>query len=202
MRSISSNVIVSAVRSYSFVVFGDACPAIRWACSSVPPFDRYAVISPPSRKQPVPTHRIPAGRGGCAGSDCRARCGPSRTAGRRGDPSARTDLLPSGPPGHHDPLPARDGSRKVLLVYPTTLDEYRQALETLGRQGSGADGAGTEAGRAGDGPGPGRYVVTTEEQRLLWGLPDVTADARLVDEAQAFEVLCDTAEWGHRKVCS
>ena len=27
----------------------------------------------------------------------------------------------------------RDGSRKVLLVYPTTLDEYRQALETLGR---------------------------------------------------------------------
>ena len=32
------------VRSYSFVVFGDACPAIRCACSSVPPFDRYAVM--------------------------------------------------------------------------------------------------------------------------------------------------------------
>ena len=30
-------------------------------------------------------------------------------------------------------LLGRDGSRKVLLVYPTTLDEYRQALETLGR---------------------------------------------------------------------
>ena len=25
----------------------------------------------------------------------------------------------------------RDGSRKVLLVYPTTLDEYRQALATI-----------------------------------------------------------------------
>ena len=89
----------------------------------------------------------------------------------------------------------RDGSRKVLLVYPTTLDEYRQALEMLGRaDGPEADGAGTEAGRAGDGPDL-RYVVTTEEQRPLWGLPDVTADARLVDETQAFEVLCDAAEW-------
>ena len=77
----------------------------------------------------------------------------------------------------------RNGSRKVLLVYPTTLEEYRQVLETLGR----ADG--TKAGRAGDGPAPGRYVVTTEEQRPVWGLPDVTADALLVDEAQAFEVL-------------
>ena len=44
MRSISSSEILSAVRSYSFVVFGDTWPAIRWACSSVPPFDRYAVI--------------------------------------------------------------------------------------------------------------------------------------------------------------
>ncbi len=37
MRSISSSVTVSAVRSYSFVVFGDAWPAICCACSSVPP---------------------------------------------------------------------------------------------------------------------------------------------------------------------
>ena len=44
MRSISSSVTVSAVRSYSFVVLGDAWPAICWACSSVPPFDRYAVM--------------------------------------------------------------------------------------------------------------------------------------------------------------
>ena len=90
------------------------------------------------------------------------------------------------------------GSRKVLLVYPTTLDEYRQALATLGRaDGPGSDGTGT--GRAGDGPEPG-YVVTTEEQRPLWGLPDVTADARLVDEAEAFEVLCDAAEWSESAV--
>ena len=40
---VSSSETASAVRSYSFVVFGDACPAIRCACSSVPPFDRYAV---------------------------------------------------------------------------------------------------------------------------------------------------------------
>lgn len=43
MRAILSSVITSAVRSYSFVVFGDACPAIRCVCSSVRPFDRYAV---------------------------------------------------------------------------------------------------------------------------------------------------------------
>ena len=44
-RGFSSRVIVSAPsRSQSFVVFGDACPAICWACSSVPPFARYAVI--------------------------------------------------------------------------------------------------------------------------------------------------------------
>ena len=44
MRSISSTLIVPAVRTWSFVVFGDACPTICCACSSVPPFDRYAVI--------------------------------------------------------------------------------------------------------------------------------------------------------------
>ena len=44
MRSISSSETASAVRSSSFVVFGDECPAIRCACSSVPPFDRYAVM--------------------------------------------------------------------------------------------------------------------------------------------------------------
>ena len=44
MRSISSSETTSAVRSYSFVVFGDAWPAIRCACSSVPPFDKYAVM--------------------------------------------------------------------------------------------------------------------------------------------------------------
>ena len=45
MRSISSSEMVSDVRSYSFVVLGDAWAAICCACSRVPPFDRYAVIS-------------------------------------------------------------------------------------------------------------------------------------------------------------
>ena len=37
MRSISSSVILSAVRSYSFVVFGDAWPAIRFIAVNVRP---------------------------------------------------------------------------------------------------------------------------------------------------------------------
>ena len=62
MRSISSSVILSAVRSYSFVVFGDEWPAIRCACSSVPPFDRYAVM-PVARNvwQPPPQRDRSAG---------------------------------------------------------------------------------------------------------------------------------------------
>ena len=81
----------------------------------------------------------------------------------------------------------RDGSRKVLLVYPTTLDEYGRALEALGH----------DPARAARGPEPGRYVVTTDEQRRLWGLPDLSAAGRacVMGEAQAFGVLCDPAEW-------
>ena len=91
-------------------------------------------------------------------------------------------------------LLGRDGSRKVLLVYPTTHEEYRRALETLGRpDGAGAEGAGTDADRAGHGVHTGGYVVTTEEQRHRWGLPDLSAGARRVDEAGALEVLCDAA---------
>ena len=40
IRSISSSVISSLVRSYSLVVLGLSWQAIRWACSSVPPLDR------------------------------------------------------------------------------------------------------------------------------------------------------------------
>ena len=46
MRSISSSVIASAVRSYSFVVFGDAWAAIRCACSSVPPVRQGCTVTP------------------------------------------------------------------------------------------------------------------------------------------------------------
>ena len=47
--SISSKLIVSPVRSYSFVVLADSWAAILWACSSLPLQDRYAVI-PVARK--------------------------------------------------------------------------------------------------------------------------------------------------------
>ena len=81
----------------------------------------------------------------------------------------------------------REGARKVLLVYPTTLHEYGQALDALGH----------DPARAARRPEHGRYVVTTEEQRRLWGLPDLWAAGRacVMGEAQAFGVLCDPAEW-------
>ena len=88
----------------------------------------------------------------------------------------------------------REGARKVLLVYPTTLDEYRQALETLGRAACPGTGHGP-ARAAAHGPQHGGYVVTSEAQRHRWGLPDLTARADTVDEAQALEVLRDAAEW-------
>ena len=56
-------------------------------------------------------------------------------------------------------------------------------------------GAGHGPARGARGPEHGRYVVTTEEQRHRWGLPDLSAGAGMVGEAQAFEVLCDAAEW-------
>ncbi len=87
-----------------------------------------------------------------------------------------------------------DGSRKVLLVYPRAFNEYRQALETLGRtDGPAPEGAGTDVGRSGHGRQAGGYVVTTEEQRHRWGFPDRSAGARLVDEEGALEALRDAA---------
>jgi hypothetical protein len=44
IRSTSLSVISSFVRSYSFVVRGDSCPAICRACSSRPSFSRYIVM--------------------------------------------------------------------------------------------------------------------------------------------------------------
>ena len=87
----------------------------------------------------------------------------------------------------------REDARQVLLVYPTTREEYREALEMLGR--AARAGAGHGPARGARGPEHGRYVVTTEEQRHRWGLPDLSAGAGMVGEAQAFEVLCDAAEW-------
>ena len=72
----------------------------------------------------------------------------------------------------------------VRLVYPATLDEYGETFEILG---------GRAAGRGGSVAGHGSYVVTTEEQRARWRLPDLLAcgRARVVDEAEAFGLLCD-----------
>ena len=72
----------------------------------------------------------------------------------------------------------------VLLVYPSTIDEYRQALDTLG-------------GRARESGNGGSYVVTTAEQRARWALPDLAATgrARVVDEARALGLLHGRAAW-------
>ena len=75
-----------------------------------------------------------------------------------------------------------DDEATVLLVHPTTLDEYAGALDTLGR-----------AERR---PAAGCGVVTTAEQRARWELPDLAASGRapLVDSAQAFALLAGPAE--------
>ena len=54
IRSTSLSVISSFVRSYSFVVRGDSCPAICWACSSRPSFSRY-IVMPVARQVLHPT---------------------------------------------------------------------------------------------------------------------------------------------------
>ena len=63
----------------------------------------------------------------------------------------------------------RKGTGTVVLVYPSTLDEHRPALETLGRGARPAAGHDDLAmKRTGSGPPQGCYVVTTEEQRRRW----------------------------------
>ena len=59
--------------------------------------------------------------------------------------------------------------RRVTLFFPVTGDEYKQTraavegVTPVGEEGSGP--AGTPVG--------GRYVVTTDQQRREWGLPDL-----------------------------
>ena len=81
----------------------------------------------------------------------------------------------------------------VQLVYPSTFDEYRQALDALG--GSlPASGSG-DSPPAGCRPGHAAYVVTTAQQRHLWALPDLAVSGRAVpvDEARALDLLHDAA---------
>ena len=85
----------------------------------------------------------------------------------------------------------RKDASTVLLVYPTTPDEYRQSLKTL------VPATLTAAGSRTSDTVHGPYVVTTEEQRRRWGLPDLAArgGARVVTESQAFELLDEPGAW-------
>ena len=92
----------------------------------------------------------------------------------------------------------RKGTGTVVLVYPSTLDEHRPALETLGRGARPAAGHDDLAmKRTGSGPPQSCYVVTTEEQRRRWGLPDLAARglARVVTESQALDLLDEPGAW-------
>ena len=120
---------MSAVRSYSFVVLGDAWPAICWACSSVPPFDRYAVIGLFAGGGEILRLARPASRS--SGFRMQGPSGPAPAAG----PDHR--LLGDGgvvPPAGRVPRqgdvwlarPRRYGDmRKALLSAPAVADADR-----------------------------------------------------------------------------
>ena len=101
----------------------------------------------------------------------------------------------------------RNEASTVLLAYPATIEEYHQALNTLGRPARPAAGhIGTDPGREGQGRAHGCYVVTTAEQRHRWGLPDLSVHgrARMADESRAFDVLGDrrgVVEGRGRRAC-
>ena len=75
----------------------------------------------------------------------------------------------------------------VLLVYPSTLGEYGEAIEAIGRRAA--------SGSAGPRSADAAYIVTTAAQRDRWGLPDLAASGRapMVDEAEAFGLLAGGA---------
>ena len=83
----------------------------------------------------------------------------------------------------------------VQLVYLSMLEEYRQVLDTLGGAARAVANGELDSFRAGSRSGNTAYVVTTAQQRHLWGLPDLTVSGRAVpvDEARAFELLHDAA---------
>ena len=82
----------------------------------------------------------------------------------------------------------RDEDATVRLVYPSTAAEYAEAFETLGALAGPSGAGGPDRPR-------GSYVVTTESQRARWRLPDLCSSggARVVDESEAFELLCESA---------
>ena len=81
----------------------------------------------------------------------------------------------------------------VLLVYPSSADEYRQALRTLG--GSAPEAGETAPEASGSRPARATYVVTAARQRHLWNLPDLAVFGRcaVVNETRALELLQEAA---------
>ena len=77
----------------------------------------------------------------------------------------------------------------VQLVYRSTRDEYRQALDALARA------VDDDSVPAGCKPGHAADLVTTAQQRRLWDLPDLAVSGRAVpvDEARALDLLHDAA---------
>ena len=82
----------------------------------------------------------------------------------------------------------------VLLVYPSTVEEYRQSLAALGGAPPSAEAGGgyPPAERK---TGHASYLVTTTRQRQLWRLLDLaaTAGVAVVDERWAMRLLHDAA---------
>ena len=83
----------------------------------------------------------------------------------------------------------------VQLVYPLTFEEYRQVLDALGGASAAVASGEADSVAAGSRPRNAAYVVTTAQQRHLWGLPDLTVSGRAVpvDEARALDLLRDAA---------
>ena len=81
----------------------------------------------------------------------------------------------------------------VLLVYPSSADEYRLALRTLG--GSSPEAGDPAPEPAGCRPARAAYVVTAATQRHLWQLPDLAVSGRcaVAGEARALELLQEAA---------
>ncbi len=81
----------------------------------------------------------------------------------------------------------------VLLVYPSSADEYRQALRTLGGCAPRAGESAPEP--AGSRPVRAAYVATTAQQRHLWNLSDLAVSGRcaVVNEERALELLQEAA---------
>ena len=87
------------------------------------------------------------------------------------------------------------GNGRFSVVYPSTLEQYRQTIDTARppvRPGAvGARAPGSE----GSGPEKPWYVVTTSVQRRRWGLPDFAGSGRVpvVDEGRALRLLDERA---------